>query len=353
MVIPLIHYLFGYVYELISECPIFEDAIRLLNEIFDKPKNLIFARHTNNSIRQRLLEHTTLSLKDAVNTVQSLESAQTTAQSFITQEIYSASTSYPSNVLGKQESDGETSDTLSASMRRQGKVLVRNFTRQTKSDPLVHPIDIISSTQLYARIRYIDGREITVLTSDLAPPAYEDIENDLPVKHANDGDLDREVGVPTLENHLSMHVQSSTNIPQSQEEEPVNDQADAKDPMRLQKQLYKFKILFITSALMSARLLMGKIIRNVPSLQKVLVECMQMEFDPDLNMYFNKSNYIRTFNENEKVNIGDIVIISERPKFKCRNASEVYELREIVYKVGQLTDPLSNMRCRHNGYLFD
>ncbi|KAI0990656.1 hypothetical protein GJ496_008118 [Pomphorhynchus laevis] len=80
------------------------------------------------------------------------------------------------------------------------------FYKTKKSDPLVHSVDIISSTQSYG----------------------------LPVNHANDGDLDREVSVPTSENHMSTHAQSSTDLPQNQEE-PVNDQSDAKDPMTTTK----------------------------------------------------------------------------------------------------------------------
>ncbi|KAI0977956.1 hypothetical protein GJ496_005423 [Pomphorhynchus laevis] len=92
-------------------------------------------------------------------------------------------------------------------------VLVRNFTRQTK---------------------YIDGRESTVSTNDLVSPAYEDIENGLSVNYTN---LYREVGAPSIDytNHMSTHARSSTDLPQSQEEEPVNDQSDAKDPMTITK----------------------------------------------------------------------------------------------------------------------
>ncbi|KAI0979308.1 hypothetical protein GJ496_010631 [Pomphorhynchus laevis] len=57
--------------------------------------------------------------------------------------------------------------------------IVRDLTRQTKSDQLVHPVDIISSAPLYALIRYRDGRESTVSTSDLAPRLIE-TENGLP-----------------------------------------------------------------------------------------------------------------------------------------------------------------------------
>ncbi|KAI0983000.1 hypothetical protein GJ496_007094 [Pomphorhynchus laevis] len=71
----------------------------------------------------------------------------------------------------------------------------------------------------------------------MASPAYGDINNCLPVNHANDGDLDREVGGPGIDdtNYMSTHAQSSIDLPQSQEEKPVKDQSDEKDPMTTTK----------------------------------------------------------------------------------------------------------------------
>jgi transposase InsO family protein len=50
-----------------------------------------------------------------------------------------------------------------------GPVLLRKFVRNSKSDPLVEPVDLISVSPHYARVRYQDGREASVSTSDLAP----------------------------------------------------------------------------------------------------------------------------------------------------------------------------------------
>ena len=48
-------------------------------------------------------------------------------------------------------------------------MLLRRFVRQSKSDPLVESVDLIDATPSSARVRFPDGRETTVSTSDLAP----------------------------------------------------------------------------------------------------------------------------------------------------------------------------------------
>lgn len=50
-----------------------------------------------------------------------------------------------------------------------GPILLRKFVRNSKSDPLVGPVNLVSATPYYAHIRHPDGRESTVSTRDLAP----------------------------------------------------------------------------------------------------------------------------------------------------------------------------------------
>lgn len=52
-----------------------------------------------------------------------------------------------------------------------GPALLRKFVRQSKSDPLVEPVEVISATPNFARIRFPDGRESTVSTGDLTATA--------------------------------------------------------------------------------------------------------------------------------------------------------------------------------------
>lgn len=50
-----------------------------------------------------------------------------------------------------------------------GPVLLRKFVRESKADALVQPVDLLSATPHYARVRFPDGRESTVSTKDIAP----------------------------------------------------------------------------------------------------------------------------------------------------------------------------------------
>ena len=50
-----------------------------------------------------------------------------------------------------------------------GPILLRIFVQSSKSNPLVERVELVTATPYYARVRYQDGRESTVSTSDLAP----------------------------------------------------------------------------------------------------------------------------------------------------------------------------------------
>ena len=50
-----------------------------------------------------------------------------------------------------------------------GPVLVRNFTRVSKHDDLVQQAELTQANPAYAKVRYPDGREVTVSLEDLAP----------------------------------------------------------------------------------------------------------------------------------------------------------------------------------------
>lgn len=130
----LINYVSPAIFEYINECVTYEDAINILKNIYVKPKNEIFARHslssrkqqdgesidqylqalklmsqdcnfkavsadqnrdnyirdtfitglTSSHIRQRLLEHCTLSLTQAFDTARALEMAQHHSESYLT-----------------------------------------------------------------------------------------------------------------------------------------------------------------------------------------------------------------------------------------------------------------------------
>ena len=59
--------------------------------------------------------------------------------------------------------------TLPAWLSVPGTVLMRNYVRQSKYDPLVEEVELLECNPQYAHVRYHDGRESTVATRHLAP----------------------------------------------------------------------------------------------------------------------------------------------------------------------------------------
>lgn len=53
-----------------------------------------------------------------------------------------------------------------------GPVLIRKHVRLNKNDPLVEQVELLESNPNFSKIRFPDGRETTVSTSDLADPAF-------------------------------------------------------------------------------------------------------------------------------------------------------------------------------------
>lgn len=70
-----------------------------------------------------------------------------------------------------------TGATLPTWLCNPGQVYLRNFVRQSKSEPLVRPVELIEANPQYAYIKYPDGREDTVSIRDLAPAGHHEIIN--------------------------------------------------------------------------------------------------------------------------------------------------------------------------------
>ena len=64
-----------------------------------------------------------------------------------------------------------------------GPVLIRNFTRVSKHDDLVQQAELTHANPAYAKVRYPDGREVTVSLEDLAPAARNTPRNTVAKKH--------------------------------------------------------------------------------------------------------------------------------------------------------------------------
>ena len=151
----LINYVSPTVYEFISESATYEDSIKILNDLYDKPKNIIFSRHllatckqetgqsldqflqklkslakdcefknataqqirddairdsfisglVSNNVRQRLLENDSLDLQKAFDMARSLELAQQQSLSYHSPNTCGAAAETESNPDEGQEPD--------------------------------------------------------------------------------------------------------------------------------------------------------------------------------------------------------------------------------------------------------
>lgn len=93
-----------------------------------------------------------------------------------------------------------------------GPVLLRNFARQSKDDPIVREVELVSANPKYAHIRYPDGRESSVSLRDVAPMPR-GVSIPMPATNQVEGDVDNYYA--SAEN-----VSSTTN---STEGIPMND----------------------------------------------------------------------------------------------------------------------------------
>jgi transposase InsO family protein len=110
---------------------------------------------------------------------------------------------------------------------RPGPVLLRKFVRHCKSDPLVERVQLINvSSPHYARVRFQDGRESTVSTSDLAPPGRSLDDNEMCV----DGSVCPSPALPNAD--LLINPVSQEPVLQHQEAEPQSaaEEAIAAEP---------------------------------------------------------------------------------------------------------------------------
>ena len=56
----------------------------------------------------------------------------------------------------------------------QNKILIRNFNRQSKHDPLVEELELVEANPEYAYVRFPNGRETSIAIKNLAPTGVPD-----------------------------------------------------------------------------------------------------------------------------------------------------------------------------------
>ena len=175
----LVNYVAPSVYEYIADCKTYDEAVECLTNIYDKPKNEIFARHlvatrrqqsgesldqfvqalkilskdcnfkamtaeeardsyvrdafingiNSSMIRQRLLENKSLDLKTAFEQARTLEMAQTQSQSYVTSENVTASISDPP---AEENSTNSISENLNAAIPNREKCQYCGYNKHSR-----------------------------------------------------------------------------------------------------------------------------------------------------------------------------------------------------------------------------
>ncbi|XP_043077982.1 28S ribosomal protein S17, mitochondrial [Puntigrus tetrazona] len=79
------------------------------------------------------------------------------------------------------------------------------------------------------------------------------------------------------------------------------------------------------------------------------VRVTRLVLDPYLLKYYNKRKTYFAHDALEQCTVGDIVLLKALPEKRARHVN--HELAEIVYKVGQVVDPLTGKKVAGTRYL--
>ena len=94
-------------------------------------------------------------LADALHSVRSL--------------LCTSTNSTPHERLFNFQRKSSTGSSIPSWLTNPGRVLIKNFNRQSKFDPLVEEVELVEANPEYAHIRYPSGRESTISLRHLAP----------------------------------------------------------------------------------------------------------------------------------------------------------------------------------------
>ncbi|XP_046557137.1 28S ribosomal protein S17, mitochondrial-like [Haliotis rubra] len=101
----------------------------------------------------------------------------------------------------------------------------------------------------------------------------------------------------------------------------------------------------------SARaIVIGQVIkRGIGRPDTVKVRCLKMSLDRYLLKYFNKRTHHWAIETSVTTDVGDIVMLQRLPE---RMTTKVgHEVKEIVYKLGSVVDPITGTRCRGQQFI--
>ncbi|XP_005987596.1 28S ribosomal protein S17, mitochondrial [Latimeria chalumnae] len=98
----------------------------------------------------------------------------------------------------------------------------------------------------------------------------------------------------------------------------------------------------VRSATVHAKWIIGKVIGT--KMQKTAkVRVTRLVLDPYLLKYFNKRKTYFTHDPLQQCTVGDIVLLKALPERRTKHVK--HELAQIVYKVGNVIDPVTGRAC--------
>ncbi|XP_069425975.1 small ribosomal subunit protein uS17m isoform X6 [Ovis canadensis] len=107
-------------------------------------------------------------------------------------------------------------------------------------------------------------------------------------------------------------------------------------------------IMSVVRSSVHAKWIVGKVIGT--AMQKTAkVRVTRLVLDPYLLKYFNKRKTYFAHDALQQCTIGDIVLLKAFPVPRTKHVK--HELAEIVFKVGQVVDPVTGKRCAGTTYL--
>ncbi|XP_011959802.2 zinc finger protein with KRAB and SCAN domains 5 isoform X4 [Ovis aries] len=107
-------------------------------------------------------------------------------------------------------------------------------------------------------------------------------------------------------------------------------------------------IMSVVRSSVHAKWIVGKVIGT--AMQKTAkVRVTRLVLDPYLLKYFNKRKTYFAHDALQQCTIGDIVLLKALPVPRTKHVK--HELAEIVFKVGQVVDPVTGKRCAGTTYL--
>ncbi|XP_012584686.1 PREDICTED: 28S ribosomal protein S17, mitochondrial isoform X3 [Condylura cristata] len=107
-------------------------------------------------------------------------------------------------------------------------------------------------------------------------------------------------------------------------------------------------IMSIVRSSVHAKWIVGKVIGT--AMQKTAkVRVTRLALDPYLLKYFNKRKTYFAHDALQQCTVGDIVLLKALPVPRTKHVK--HELAEIIFKVGQVIDPVTGKRCAGTTYL--